>query len=54
VCSSDLQYRKSGQTVKFILTLHDPRAAMDHAFAEATDDATTLTELPLLLGTPEA
>lgn len=48
------QYRKMGPTVKFILTLHDPRAAMDHAFAEAVDTVKRETALPLLLGQPEA
>lgn len=48
------QYRKSGATVKFILTLHDPRHAKDHAFTEAVEAAAESTGLPLLLGTPEA
>lgn len=48
------QYRKAGASVKFILTLHDPKAAIDHAFTEATLRATAETGLPLFLGTPEA
>lgn len=48
------QYRKAGTTVKFILTLHDPRAAMDDAFAEATETAKSETGLPLFLGQPES
>ncbi len=48
------QYRKSGPTVKFILTLHDPKHAKDHAFDEAASHAATETGLPILFGTPEA
>lgn len=48
------QYRKAGPTVKFILTLHDPKHAKDHAFDEALQAAAGATGLPLLLGTPEA
>jgi hypothetical protein len=48
------QYRKSGPTVKFILTLHDPKHAMDHAFTEATAHASAETALPLFLGQSEA
>lgn len=47
------QYRKAGPTVKFVLTLHDPKHAMDHAFTEATQHAAESTALPLFLGTPE-
>lgn len=48
------QYRKAGQTVKFFLTLHDPKFALDHAFDEAVQLASDKTGLPLFLGTPEA
>lgn len=48
------QYRKSGATVKFILTIHDPKHAKDHAFEEATNLAAKETGLTLLMGTPEA
>lgn len=47
------QYRKSRDGVKFTLTLHDPKNALDHAFFEAMDRATTETGLPLFIGTPE-
>lgn len=47
------QYRKAGQTVKFILTLHDPAAAIEDAFNEATAQAAEQTGLPLFLGSPE-
>jgi hypothetical protein len=47
------QYRKKGGEVLFILTLHDPEAAYDDAFAEACTEATTETGLTLLQGTPE-
>lgn len=48
------QYRKSGSSVKFILTLHDPKHALDHAFDEAVMQAAEMTELPLFIGQPEA
>lgn len=47
------QYRKAGSTVKFILTLHDPKAAIEDAFNEATTRCADETGLPLFLGTPE-
>lgn len=47
------QYRKVGGTVKFILTIHDPKHAKDHAFDEAVIHAATETDLPLMMGTPE-
>ena len=48
------QYRKVGATVKFVLTLHDPKAAIEDAFNEATTRAATETGLPLFMGAPEA
>lgn len=48
------QYRKAGSTVKFFLTIHDPKHAKDIAFDEAVNEAATETGLPLLIGTPEA
>ncbi len=48
------QYRKAGPTVKFILTLHDPKFALDHAFDEAVQTASTETGLPLFIGQPES
>ena len=48
------QYRKMGGTVAFILTLHDPKHSLDHAFTEALHHVQDATELPLLIGTPEA
>lgn len=47
------QYRKAGPTVKFTLTLHDPAAAIEDAFHEATALAADQTGLPLFLGAPE-
>ncbi len=47
------QYRKSGSTVKFVLTLHDPKHAKDHAFGEAAESVKDKTGMPLLMGTPE-
>jgi len=48
------QYRKAGQTVKFFLTLHDPKFARDHAFDEAVQLAKAETGMPLFIGQPEA
>jgi uncharacterized protein YfdQ (DUF2303 family) len=48
------QYRKAGATVKFVLTLHDPKHAKDHAFDEAAQTVQADTSLPLLMGQPEA
>ncbi len=48
------QYRKAGPTVKFFLTIHEPTHAKDVAFNEAIKDAADQTELPLLIGSPEA
>lgn len=48
------RYRKSGSSIQFTLTLHDPRKAFDDAFDEACAEAAENTELPLFIGTPEA
>lgn len=48
------QYRKAGPTVKFFLTVHDPKHAKDHAFDEAVTHAAASTGMPLLMGIPEA
>lgn len=48
------RYRKSGPKISFSLTLHDPEKAFDDALKEACDEAQDKTELPLLIGTPEA
>lgn len=48
------QYRKAGSTVKFTLTLHDPKFALDHAFDEAVQVATDATGMPLFIGQPES
>lgn len=47
------QYRKAGTTLKFVLTIHDPKAVSDDAFNEAAAKAAELTGLPVLMGTPE-
>ncbi|RBO54684.1 hypothetical protein DSD19_04725 [Rhodovulum sp. BSW8] len=48
------RYRKSGATVKFILSLYDPESAFDDALDEAVNTAMEATDLPLFAGTPEA
>lgn len=48
------RYRKSGGTVKFILSIYNPEKAFDAAFDEALQMARTETALPLFMGTPEA
>ena len=48
------RYRKSGASVKFILSIYNPEKAFESAFKEAIAQATEATELPLFLGSPEA
>lgn len=48
------RYRKRGGTVQFVLSLYDPETALDTAFEEAVNKAAEETDLPLLIGTPEA
>ncbi|WP_109466374.1 DUF2303 family protein [Albibacillus kandeliae] len=48
------RYRKSGSTVKFIMTLYNPEKSFEAAFKQAVDRAQEATELPLFFGTPES
>ena len=48
------RYRKTGATVKFILSVYNPDRAFDDAFDEAVTKATEATGLPTFRGTPEA
>lgn len=48
------RYRKSGSTVKFILSIYNPEKVFEAAFKEAVQEATTKTDLPTFMGTPEA
>lgn len=47
------RYRKSGSTVKFILSIYNPEKAFEAAFDEAIETAQKATELPLFKGQPE-
>ena len=47
------RYRKSGSTVKFILSIYNPEKVFDAAFDEALQQAVDATELPLFQGLPE-
>lgn len=47
------RYRKAGQTVKFIFTLHNADICFRDAVDEALQTAATATELPLFRGHPE-
>jgi hypothetical protein len=47
------RYRKSGQEVKFILTLHNPDVCLKDAVDEALARAESETALPLFRGNPE-
>lgn len=47
------RYRKSGPTVKFILSIYNPEKVFEAAFKEAVQEATTDTALPTFMGTPE-
>ncbi len=48
------RYRKQGGEVKFILSIYNPEKAFEAAFKEAVDAASTETDLPTFMGTPEA
>lgn len=48
------RYRKSGATVKFILSVYNPEKAFEAAFREAVSAAADATGLPTFLGTPES
>lgn len=48
------RYRKSGGTIKFILTVYNPEKAFEAAFNEAVAQATRETELPTFMGRPES
>lgn len=48
------RYRKSGSDVKFILSPYSPEKAIDLAFAEAMEHVARATELPIIMGRPEA
>lgn len=47
------RYRKSGQSVKFILSIYNPEKVFEAAFKEAVDHATEETNLPTFMGSPE-
>ncbi len=48
------RYRKSGDSVKFIVSLYNADVAMRDAAREAIETARAATELPVLMGTPES
>ncbi|MFC4216471.1 DUF2303 family protein [Pseudophaeobacter arcticus] len=48
------RYRKSGSTVKFIMTVFNPEKYFEDAYREAVAKAREGTELPLFYGSPEA
>lgn len=47
------RYRKLGGEVRFILSIYNPEKAFEAAFKEAVEAATTETDLPTFMGTPE-
>lgn len=47
------RYRKSGDSVKFTISLYNPDVALRDAAREAMGHAQTMTAVPLLMGTPE-
>lgn len=47
------RYRKSGASVKFILSIYNPERAFEAAFDEAIATAQEQTDLPLFKGIPE-
>ena len=48
------RYRKSGATVKFIMTPYTPEKCFEDAFKMAVEKAQQGTALPLFYGSPEA
>ncbi|SDF30062.1 Uncharacterized conserved protein [Salipiger thiooxidans] len=48
------RYRKSGSSVKFILSIYNPERAFEAAFDEALKIAADATELPIFQGHPES
>lgn len=48
------RYRKSGSSVKFIMSVHNPEVVFDAAFDEAVKSATDQTDLPVFMGKPES
>ncbi len=48
------RYRKSGATVKFILSIYNPEKVFEAAFKEAVAQATEETQLPTFMGSPES
>lgn len=48
------RYRKTGASVKFILSIYAPERSFKDAFEEAANAAAEATGLPLFVGTPEA
>ncbi|KGJ03649.1 Uncharacterized conserved protein [Paracoccus halophilus] len=48
------RYRKAGDSVKFIVSLYNADVALRDATREAIEAAEAATELPVLMGTPEA
>lgn len=47
------RYRKSGVSVKFILSVYNPEKVFEAAFNEAVAEATQETGLPTFMGSPE-
>lgn len=48
------RYRKTGALISFFLEIHNSEKVFEAAFEEAANQAQEETELPLLLGEPEA
>ncbi len=48
------RYRKLGGEVRFILSIYNPEKAFEAAFKEAVEAATTETDLPTFMGSPES
>lgn len=48
------RYRKTGGEVRFILSIYNPEKSFEAAFEEAVESATTETDLPTFMGTPES
>lgn len=48
------RYRKSGASVRFIMSIYNPEKSFEDAFKEAVSEATEQTTLPIFMGRPES
>ena len=49
-----VRYRKNGASLKFTLTIYNPKKSFDASFDETVADAREATDLPIFMGKPES